>query len=58
MYIAYLGAGQDRLRKWWNMWGVYCNVNSIFRGWSRSSKQMVEHVGNGRKVEIDNEMKK
>ena len=20
MYIAYLGAGQDHPRKWWNMW--------------------------------------
>ena len=37
---------------------VYCNVHDIFRGWSRSSKEMVEHVGNGLKVKIDNEMKK
>ena len=45
MYIAYLGAGQDCLRKWRNMWGVYWNVNSMFRGWSRSSKEMIEHTG-------------
>ena len=39
------------------MWRVYCNLNSIIRGWSRSSKEMVEHVGNGQNVKIDNEMK-
>ena len=33
-------------------------VNNIFRGWSSSSKEMVERVRNGRKVNIDNKMKK
>ena len=38
--------------------GVYSKILSVFRGWSRSPKEMVEHGGNEWKVKIDNGMKK